>query len=81
MKVRAKYNEVGIQVAYASVLSEILLELAGNNEIQNKMATDTNDEDITDTTRRTPCSPSLPSPSSAPTRVTDVYSEMLMGLY
>ena len=81
MKVRAKYNEVGIQGAYASVLSEILLELAGNNQIQNKMATDTNDEDSTDTTRRNPCSPTRPSPSSTPTRVTDVYSEMLMGLY
>ena len=41
--------EVGIQGAHAYVLSGMLLELAENKETQNKMATDTNDEDGTDT--------------------------------
>ena len=49
MKVEQGYNEVGIQGAHASVLSEMLLELAGKEKIQNKMATATNDEDGTDT--------------------------------
>ena len=51
--------EVGIQGAHAAVLSEMLLGLA-YGKVQNKMATDFHDEDVTDTDEMDPGLPYSP---------------------